>query len=292
MCRMGWRALIGDREVLVAPWVGGRSLHRGARVWSLHGELPGEHGWFRFEVGPGRKATCAGPAEPEPSVLLGWARGYLAGDRFFGEDEDLPLARPVRLVEPGLERFSRVLVGSALEGGPLIFGRLELPLGPESEVLRAFLDRRASLDAVRGVPPALDLAFRTESRRRDEADERRRELERKRRVAEQLGDGALRRELARTDFGEAARAALALGGAEYLDHRARRGGEWVVQFRFLDRRFECITDGALRVVDAGICLTDHRTGVRGDGLFTLESLPAVIREADRRGVLVVFRHME
>ena len=51
-------------------------------------------------------------------------------------------------------------------------------------------------------------------------------------------------------------------------------------------------------VDAGICLTAHyddpdfESGTRGDTLFTLESLPPVIREANGDGVLVVFRHAE
>jgi hypothetical protein len=34
---------------------------------------------------------------------------------------------------------------------------------------------------------------------------------------------------------------------------------------------------------------DHRTGEKGDTKFTLESLPGVVREAEREGVLVVFR---
>jgi len=38
-------------------------------------------------------------------------------------------------------------------------------------------------------------------------------------------------------------------------------------------------------------LTDHDTDERGDTYFTLESLPAVVREAEQRGKLVVFRHV-
>jgi hypothetical protein len=46
------------------------------------------------------------------------------------------------------------------------------------------------------------------------------------------------------------------------------------------------------VVDSGICLQDHRTGVKGDTRFTLESLPTVIGEAIRTGKLVVYRHVD
>ena len=47
----------------------------------------------------------------------------------------------------------------------------------------------------------------------------------------------------------------------------------------------------MRIIDSGICLQDHNTGEKGDTYFTLESLPAVIRQADREGKLVVYRHV-
>jgi hypothetical protein len=46
----------------------------------------------------------------------------------------------------------------------------------------------------------------------------------------------------------------------------------------------------MHIVDAGICLDDHR-GTKGDTRFTLESLPAVVGEAIRGGKLVVWRHV-
>jgi hypothetical protein len=311
---LSWKDLLGDTGVVVAPWIGGRTIHRGGRAWTIDGGLPEEHGWFRFRT-TSRKATCESAAEAEPDVLFGRTPGYLVGDRFVQEaarvDPDpsrIAQAAPrIHLIEPGLERFARVSGGTAFEGGPWIYAGQEMPLGPEAEVALAYEDRRASVLDVRAVPPALDAAFRMETWRREEAARRRAELERRRREAEEerarqerrkelverLGDGAGRREMARVDFGEAARSALAIGGAEYLDHRrARARGEMVVRFRFLGRRFECTTDEALHIVDAGICLTDHETGERGDGYFTLESLPSVIREAEDQGALVVFRHVE
>jgi hypothetical protein len=132
-----------------------------------------------------------------------------------------------------------------------------------------------------------------EQARREEAERRARE-ERRRELAERLGDGAGRRAMVPLDFAEAARAALAVGGAEYLDHRpSAQRGEVVVRFRVQKQRFECTCDEAtLRIIDAGICLVDHETGERGDTYFTLESLPAVILEARRGGQLVVFRHVD
>lgn len=101
-----------------------------------------------------------------------------------------------------------------------------------------------------------------------------------------------RKTLAIVDFEQAARAALAITGAVYLDHRnSPRRNEKVVRFRFMNRRFECVCDQNMRIIDAGICLTSHDTGEKGDDRFSLESLPSVIREAIEDDVLVVFRHV-
>lgn len=108
-----------------------------------------------------------------------------------------------------------------------------------------------------------------------------------------IGSAQGRRELAGVDFDAACAAALKLAGAEFLESRLT-GRDFAVRFRLPDlaRRFECVVDRhTLSVVEAGVCLTDESTGVKGDKLFTLESLPGVIREADRQGVLVVFRHV-
>jgi hypothetical protein len=182
-----------------------------------------------------------------------------------------------------------------------------MPLGPEEQVLEAFLDKRPSVDDVKGVPPALDAAFRMETWQRLEVERRRAELERRRReeeerrlaeqrrqeLLERLGDGVVRRRMARHDFEAAARAALAVGGAEYLDHRRSvRPDEMVVRFRLDHARFECTCEETtLRIIDAGICLVDSATDERGDTYFTLESLPGVIQQAIREGKLHVFRHV-
>lgn len=215
-------------------------------------------------------------------------------------------SQSVHLLEPGLDLFVRITAGRTHEGGPLIFNSLLMPLGPEDEVLKAYLDN-TPIDAVKDVSPALHLAFKFQCWQRDTAEKRRQELERLRReeearraleqrrqaLVEQLGDGAGRREMAKVDFAEAARAALAIGNATYLDHRAAyRRGEITVRFRLEGQRFECVCDDNMQIISSGICLTDHDTGEAGDTYFTLESLPATILQAKREGKLVIFRHAE
>ena len=181
--------------------------------------------------------------------------------------------------------------------------------------MEAFLDGKPSVWHVPGLTPALDAAFRMETFQRAEAARLRelaeklaREAEEKRAreaqrqlIFKQLGDGAGRRAMAVLDFGQAAKAALAVGGATYLDHREGAArNEMVVTFRIDRRRFECsCLKNTLQIVDSGICLTAHyddpdgyEPGTKGDKLFTLESLPAVIKEAERAGRLVVYRHVD
>jgi hypothetical protein len=220
----------------------------------------------------------------------------------------------VFLVEEGVDRFSRITAGRLTLDGPLIFKERSFPLGPESVVLDAFLERKLSLSNVVSLPPALEMAFRLESWYRDETERRRQEAERLRKEEEEkrareerrqelvkkLGDSASRRELAKVDFAEAAKSALAVGNATFLDHRkSGYGNEMVVRFRLDGQRFECTCDAAsLQIISSGICLTAEYgqdyfdEGTKGDSWLTLESLPGVIRQAEREGKLVVFRHAE
>lgn len=63
-----------------------------------------------------------------------------------------------------------------------------------------------------------------------------------------------------------------------------------VTFRYEGNRFITTCNPiTLQVLDAGICLVDHRDEHRGDEELTLESLPSAIREAMRLGVLVITR---
>lgn len=241
--------------------------------------------------------------------------GYLVGDWLVPDDARVVLSLdqlqtqtiPVWLIEPGLERFSRIRA-VLWEEEKYVFERMEFPKGPEGGVLEAYLNRKESIVDIKDVTPALDLAFRFETQRRLDLEEMRRRVEEERRQEEErqrkealraeairlVGTSAGRREIAEVDFDTAARAALAMTGAELLDARpSYNRGEMVVQYRFRERRLECVVDRkTLRIVDSGVCLTAHDTGEKGDTRFTLESLPSVIGEALDRGVLHVYRHVD
>jgi hypothetical protein len=240
-------------------------------------------------------------------------RGYIVGDRFI-KDNVYVDPDPAKLIqqtqklycaELGLERFARASVAEDREGNLVYVGQ-EFPDGPDALAIRAYEDKAESIDHIKGVTPALDLAFRWISYQRKMAEERRAELERIRaeeerkraeaeRVVQMMKDAGTaigRREVLKRDFESAAREALRVSGAELLDARASYNkGEMVIQYRFQHQRLECVVEkDTLRVIDAGVCLTDHDTGVKGDRLFTLESLPGVIGEALELGKLVVWRH--
>jgi len=305
---MGWRDLLQkeEPETLVAPWVGGRNLQTHDRHFIIEGKLPKEHGWYEFKYLV-RKAWVKELVDPDTTLLGHHVTGYLVGDRLVPDDvtvspnigELTDKFEQVSLIEPGLDKFVRVKAGRIYEGGDLIFDSQEFPLGPEDEVLNAFLNEKVSIDDIAGVTPALDGAFkiedwyRVEVRKRREEERKRRELEEKRRrIREALGDGEIRREMAKIDFGEAARAALAVGGAEYVDHRKGYGkNDMIVRYRVDGGRYECVCHKeTMRIIDAGICLTDHATGIKNDNLFTLESLPTVIKEGINNRQLVIWRH--
>jgi len=304
---MGWKDQLEQKdEAVVVPWCGGRSLQTNSRNWTIRGRLPREHGWYKFNVTT-REATLVEAIEPDPDTLGYKITGYLTGDRFIPDNaksyvelgELSKQFERINLLEPGLDKFVRIKAGRTYESGPLVYEGEEFPLGPESDVLDAFLDEQSSVDFVANVSPALDCAFRYETWRRAETrrirEEERIRLEkeeRRRNIQKTLGDGALRRQLALEDFGEAAKAALKVGGAEYLDHHnSIRNDEVVVRFRHLNRRFECTCNKfTLRIIDSGICLQDHHSGEKGDTYFTLESLPPVISEAYNTNVLHQYRH--
>lgn len=303
---MGWRDLLQETtEEVVLPWIGGRSLRRGPRVWRIEGNLPKEHGWYRFAT-IGRKATLVSEAAPDIGGEDG-PQGYLVGDLFVADGDGGEVRNPAELVkrfervfliEDGLDHFTHVTAYQWWDSGPLIFAGEEFPAGPEDEVRSAFIDRKESTAGIPGVPPALDLAFRMKTwhraeveRRREEERLRREKEERRRKLRESLGDGETRREMALVDFEAAAKAALAVGGAEYIEHRkGRNKSEFVVRYRLDGSRYECVCDETMHILDAGICLQDHNTGEKGDTYFTLESLPGVTRQAMREGA-AIWRHV-
>jgi len=305
---MGWADLLAkEADTVTVPWTGGRRIYADWRTFSVDGRLPKEFGWHRFLVGGGRTAEWQSSAEPDFNLIDKYPRitGYLVGNRLIHDEvyaypdpnSFATLTLQLHLAEP-VERFARA-AAIRYEEQNYIYIQPEFPLGPEAEVTEAYQDRLDSIDHIKNVTPALNLAFRFETLQRRLAEEReaererqRLEEERKQQLRKMIGTGAGRRALAKEDFGAAARAALAASGAELLDWRpAPNKKEMIVQFRFERQRFECVVNAnTLRITDAGICLDDHR-GTKGDTFFTLESLPPVIAEAIKRHKLVVWRHV-
>lgn len=314
---MSWKDLLENKweeKTIILPWVGGRTLRSFKRTWKITGKLPEEYGWHKFNYQT-KTAQWRESADFQSDILKNQVKGYLIGDRLVSDsvknspniNELASQFEKVYLIEPGLDRFVRVIAGRFHENSPLIYESMDMPLGPEDDVLKAFQDQEKTVNAIPGVIPALDAAFRIESWRRDEIERRRREAqerqereERRKRLFESLGNAAGRREMAQENFGEAARAALAVGGAVYLDHRrAYNPGEMTVRFRLNGARYECVCNSrTLGIIDSGICLTaeyndgEFEAGTRGDTWLTLESLPPTILQAQRERRLVVFRHVE
>ena len=315
---MSWRDLLDEGHLRTLPWIGYTTVHDAERSWSVRVPFPPEHGWYQFRTGGGRWANPVDRTlvDPDPSYFVNQTplHGYVVGDRFIQDgarvdpdpDKLIDQTQPVYCVETGLDRFARAMV--VLDRAQhLIFWQQVFPLGPETEALHAYQDRKPDLHDIVGVTPALDLAFRWVSHQRDLMDRRRAELariraeEEKRRAEEEriqqamkdAGTAVGRRVLAARDFETAAKEALKVSGATLLDTRTSRNrNEMVVQYRFRERRFECVVDKlTLRVVDSGICLTAHDTGEKGDTRFNLESLPGVVGEAMNLGKLVVYRHV-
>lgn len=307
---MSWQSMIGAAPVRrVFPWLGGRRLFYKERSWLIIGDVPREWGWYTFMTTANRKARLEGKAEPNESFLeaLKPIGGYVVGDRL------IPLrARvdpdPNKFIEQTIPIF---LLDSHMGLFPLVYARAyddfgalyvdtTLDSGPEQTVREAFVDRRKDLKGIRDVSPALDLAFRFASLEREryeawkaKTDAERLAEERRSRLLEQAGTAAGRRELAKDDFEAAARAAIEVGGATFLRVMPTiNRHEMAVQYAVEGRQLECVANKhTLRIVDSGICLTDEVTRISGDTRFTLESLPSVVREAVRRGKLVVYRHV-
>ena len=316
---MSWRDLLDEGHLTILPWFGFPEVHSALRSWTLGGPQPPEHGWYGFVTGGGRHTHLENNVmvAPDPAILEGQhalLRGYVVGDRFIpdssGVDPNpnklIEQTHQVYCVERGLPRFARASVFQD-RANHLVFWQQEYPIGPEEEAIRAYQDRRPNLDHIKGVSTSLDLAFhwvtyqreRVEAReremakRRAEAEKKLAEEERVRQAMKNAGTALGRRTLATHDFATAAKEALKISGAELLDTRASYNKEeMVVQYRFRHQRFECTVDKrTLQVIDSGICLTDHDTGVKGDTWFTLESLPGVVGEAIDKHKLVVYRHV-
>lgn len=298
-----WQELLQVGKTITAPWLGGRLLSTpDGRSWRIQGILPEEYGWYQFDP-KGRKLRLVQKLDPTDEELYKYetTTGYLVGNRLIPDDARVDpdpkklveQTLQVYLVEQGTSLFDRVRV-LITPDDKHIYLNTEFPLGPETEVREALDDKKETLDEIRDISPALDLAFRWLSHQRDLHEKREEEARRVQRVRElirRVGTADGRRELAQIDFKAAATQALKVGNAEYLSHRpGYRQNETVVRYRLRNQRFECVVDTkSLSILDSGICLEDHETGIKGDTWFTLESLPAVVEEAIDTHKLVVWR---
>jgi hypothetical protein len=254
-------------EVLRLPYFGGKSVGDDRLTYRLRETQ--QPGWYQFRKA-GRYLKVEDAISPEldawklPRVVGYVFRGRLitndSQNRLFGlpADEDLP-------------HFCPVAARKWFDGHILYEGQ-EFESEVETEVREAFEEER-SIDAVKGVTPALAHVFLLESTQRELA----REAERRARQAA---------ELARWQETLEGRISLALShtGAELISWRRNGQRQAVVRYRVADRRFECVIDTeSLQIMDAGICLSG------ADEELNLSSLPSAVREAIESGQLHVFR---
>lgn len=291
---MSWREFLQKPQTLTAPWLGQPQIYHGGRRYRLE-QRPTEQGWFQFEVS-GRNARVLSESTA-PENLSVHLRGYLVGNRLipdgfqgvFTPEQYLKQTPQVFLTNAG-EKFRRVAC-TRWEGFLLLLQE-EFPLGPEEEVLKAFQERTATAD-IRGVTPALRMAYDLEvwlvdQREKYGQEVQRLQAEEHRRqeralLAEQVVTGAGRRRVAPVDFEVAARAALRVSGSDLLDWTPLGSQDVRVSFRFRGASYRCVVDRtSLGILDAGVCLNGS------DRLYTLESLPAVIGEALDSDVLHIF----
>ena len=310
---MDYRRHLGASAELVMLYLGGATVDAADRTLRVEGDA--RVGWWRFRAA-GRRATPIGPAEPPDLSGLPAVRGYAIGEWLVGEggrtervhllpDDEPPLFSPLR--------------ARRWHGGALVFEELEFESGIEEEVRRALEDGRSLVD-VRGVPAPLRAAYayalvdregRTlgvpispfeirkhvaaiASEGRERAAILLRDLEARRNAEEAVtrearflarAREAALRPVPEASLEERVQKALEAAGARLrrLRRMARDLAEVIWDFEggtFLT----LIDERGLRVLDAGICLAGH------DAEVTLESLPAVVREAIEIGEIVVTRH--
>jgi hypothetical protein len=297
---MNWRSLISTKFLEILPWCGSRKICNAKRIWTINGNTPKEHGWYVFSLDGSKFAVLHEDEmqgadlkyESEHNIIS----GYVVGNRFITDDSKINVdpdklidqTETVYCVEHGLDHIVKASVIRNMLG-KLIFIRQDFSVGPEDEVLEAIRNKKYDIDDIKGVTPALELAFRWVSVKRRELEEHRRYLQMLHDADTAIG----RRNIVNANFELAAQHALKVSGADLIDVRnSCNVNEKIVQYRFRDMRFECVVDrNTLRIIDAGICLTDESTGEKGDSYFTLESLPGVIDEAINRNRLVIYRHV-
>jgi len=323
---MDYRRFLGKKETRVLPYFGGHRLDAPDRRLRL-AEPPEKPGFYAFDI-EGRAARALAPAEPEWGDLPR-ARGHLqnatmfvtgaapAEPWFLPEGEPEPLTPCVARAWPTGELLFE---SYEFDGDAEIAARLALDedrglageKGTSASLRAAFAwavvaraSRRlgvpcSAIEAWPSFGTIADEGARAADRVLVEIAERRRDG----RIFLREGAGVRAVDVGRVVAGareradaavrespvDRAEAALEAGGARFLGARTLATGMLEVRFQYANQRFATLADPrTLRVLDAGICLVDHRDGHRGDEELTLESLPSVIREAIELGALVITR---
>lgn len=291
-----------------APFFGGDSVCLGDRAWRSPPYYPG---WYRWTT-KGRKAFRYGqeldPFCPECQEALLDATlpvytGYLLGDRLV-ENNNLGLRqlsqlRKVWYIPPDPLKFQQFNVVE-WPSGDLIFRDEALGIEQDFSVRNIFEAHRGAeeISSTPGVSPILKRLFLWENEIREAEERARREAEEAeaRRLAalaaeerRKAAEEAERRALG--EFATAVPLILSGFGATLLRLRDTGRGEAEVAFSYLGRRMACIVrKDTMQIIDAGICLEDHRTGEKHDNRLTLRALIPVVREAIETDKLVIWRH--
>lgn len=300
---LSWAELIRqphDSDPLFLPWVGGREIQASGVRWRLK-KLPPALGWHWFEVvGARHLSFCDATPQhtPRRERLVGMAtsqglitlRGIAFKNSFFHGNN----VQPLQFVgSQELRPFTHCSFALAEPKRRWIFAG-EYRDQQHRTAVQAARDAFESHDdafSLVGASPALVAAYEFAVSARAEADAQERKNAALLEAQEALGTPEGRRRLsAGASFDAAAEEALRTAGAEFLSAREVRPGEMAVRYVTSGHRLECVVDRAtLRVLDAGVCLTDESSGRKDDSLLSLEALPLVVNEADEQNALVIWR---
>lgn len=270
-------------EEVILPYLRNNEVVDLDKRYRVKGKVK-EGKWYAFRI-KGRDAFPLKEVESELGQYdaLKEFQGYLFNDLFISGGIT---HKAYASEELQLEKFTPVKVKQWFDDS-LLYSESLFETNIELEVRIDFEGEKNSIRSIKGVTPDLFLAYtmfsfdRTQKRieeeeklKKLEKEEREKEIERQRQTVK----GRLEYSLSRT-------------GAKLLNYVEAYDGTLIVRFEYMEERFECVAHKDMRIIDAGICLTDERTGEKGDGRFTVASLPSVISYAKRQGKLVVFRHV-
>lgn len=312
---------------MVAPYLAGPSIDAPNRRLKLS-TRPEKPGWYEWEL-KGRIATAKAEISPPELSTLPRVRGFLLRDRLVEEnarteplhlmpEEEPPRFSPIsaRRWHGGALLFDSIDFESEAEGrvrealatgaplstiksvpAPLraayayavteqVARRLGVPVAPSE--LRRHVGRIADGGAAQAEAVLRDLIAEREQTEREMAELRARLVAAQLRADVQAArdQRVQQRQQRRVTAEDRAWEALEKAGATFESSRHVREHELEVVFGFMGERFISLVDeDTLQVLDSGICL-GHPPA---DEQLTLDSLPAVIREAIDTDRLVILR---